>query len=311
MIKDIFFIISICCIPLLYRFVTETLATIHTGSWALDLRYGALGFDINMQPVKEAYSPFYYYIWLATYILYLVDIDKKHWVKTTIMGALLIAFAFCTMAKLILLEFGFITLFILYQKHILRAKHILIGLAAILTLMVALNAIRSSTQVDGEQVSNIFEDYVLCSLAAFDTLSPASTHTWGENTFRIYYAIMYKLGFSNTAPVATILPWITKPVFTNTYTCMYPFYVDFGNIGVCIFALISGLFYGWVYKKHICGSIYFTALYAYLCYSIVMQFDSELIITNLSGTIKFAMLLMIAYLASHYRLFIVSKKTDE
>ena len=43
---------------------------------------------------------------------------------------------------------------------------------------------------------------------------------------------------------------------------MYPFYEDFGNIGVFVFSIVYGIFYGFLYKKSRTGGKIQLVLYA-------------------------------------------------
>lgn len=81
------------------------------------------------------------------------------------------------------------------------------------------------------------------------------------HTFRILYAIGHTLGITEP-PTETILEFVSIPDMTNTYTNMYPFYEDFGNIGVFVFSIVYGIFYGFLYKKSRTGGKIQLVLYA-------------------------------------------------
>jgi oligosaccharide repeat unit polymerase len=172
-------------------------------------------------------------------------------------------------------------------------------------VLLALHAIRQSQNLNGDYSAFLVEQYVLRNLVAFDTLQPFSSEHWGENVFRIFYAVSNRLGISSVEPVDTILPWIYKPVCTNTYTCMYPFFKDFGYWGIALFAPVLGGLTGWVYKRRQQGDVFFSMLYAYFSTMLVFEFDGELFFTNLAGNIKFILLLSLPFLFGGY------KKTEE
>ena len=97
-------------------------------------------------------------------------------------------------------------------------------------------------------------------------------------------------------PISPILPWVYKPVITNTYTVLYPFFLDFGFTGIVVFALLLGAGIGWIYAHHRKGEEIFTLLYAYFCVLLVTQYNGEAFFTNLAGHIKFVLLLLIPYI---------------
>lgn len=150
--------------------------------------------------------------------------------------------------------------------------------------------------------------YLLGNMSSFDTLAPCSAHHFGENTFRFLYAIPYKLGISDLEPVDTILPWINYPVITNTYTGMYPFYVDFGVVGVILFAVILGAIYGWTFKKAQCGSNFNILIYAVFSHIIITQYVADMFFTNISGFLKLILLLLGPFYVTKNNLLVCKEK---
>lgn len=301
-IREIYFWLSLACIPLLIAFVFHALAFNLDESPAMRLRLAALG---KGQTAGEPYLPFYYVLWLATYLLYLYDNDNKHRIRAIIMGLLVLSFAIATMSKFLILNLGVMTMVVLFHKGVIRFRHLAVGAASLVAVLLVLHAIRQSRNLNGDYSAFLVEQYVLRNLVAFDTLQPFSSEHWGENVFRIFYAVSHRLGISSVEPVDTILPWIYKPVCTNTYTCMYPFFKDFGYWGIALFAPVLGGLTGWVYKRRQQGDLLFSMLYAYFSTMLVFEFDGELFFTNLAGNIKFILLLSLPFLFGGY------KKTEE
>ena len=297
-IREVYFWISLACIPLLVRFVIEALGTNLDASPAMRLRWAALG---SGQTDGAAYSPFYYVLWLATYLLYLYDADRKHWFRAFLMGVLALCFGIATMSKLLVLNLGAMTLVVLYHKEVIRLRHLVTGAGVLAVILLAFHAVRQARSLDGEYTAFVVEQYVLRNFAAFDTVQPNSSAHWGENVFRIFYAVTYKLGIGAIEPIDTLLPWISKPVNTNTYTCLYPFFKDFGYGGIALFAPVLGAMTGWVYKRRQQGDEFFTMLYAYVCTMLIIEFDAEMFFTNLAGHVKFVVLLLIPFLFGGYK----------
>lgn len=295
-VRDVYFWISLLCIPLLMRFAHLAITTGTSGSIAYNLRDAAIN---GLNGSKKPYSPFYYGLWVATYLLYLKDISKDKWFRAVVAGLLVLAFGIVTMSKTLILNFGIMTLFVLFWRKKISTKHILIGLAVLIVFLVFIQVIRYSLTVDEENMSSMFELYILRNFNAFDTLKPCSAEHFGEHVFRLYYAVTYKLGLSSVEPISPILPWVYTPVITNTYTVLYPFFLDFGYTGIGIFAILLGSGMGWIYARHREGSEVFTLLYAYFCVLLVTQYNGEAFFTNLAGHIKFLILLLIPYIKIH------------
>lgn len=301
-VRELYFWISIACIPALLMFVYRAIAYGTTDSMAMNLRMATLG--ENTKVGDATYTPLYYTLWLATYLLYLTDAGKKQWKRTVILGCLTLLFGIATMSKAMILTVGIITLFILYKRGFISTGHILIGGAVVLAMMLVLQGIRQSMSMDKEQVENVFEQYILRGFCAFDTLRPCSSSHFGENVFRIFYAVPYKLGWSSIEPIDPILPWVYEPVATNTYTVMYPFFLDFGYAGVGVFAVVLGAGAGWLYTKSEQGNPFYTILYAYFCVMLIMQYVQDNFFTNLAGHIKFILIVSLPYIVGTNHLLV-------
>ena len=167
--------------------------------------------------------------------------------------------------------------------------------------MMMLHGLRQNHQVNEQYTSHVVEQYVLRNFPAFETLSPSSAKHTGEHVFRLYYAVTYRLGISDVEPIDPILPWVNKPIHTNTYTVLYPFFLDFGYIGVAVAALLIGLLIGWVFKCHQQGSRFYTLLYAYFFVMLITQYNGETLMTNLAGNIKFVIIMAIPFLIGGYQ----------
>ena len=296
LVYDVYYWISICCIPFLIYFVYQALRFGTTDNWAMNLRMAALGRGRFSH--DGTYTPLYYTLWQVTYLLALFRLDKAHWRRAVVMGLLVLGFGVATMAKFVLLFFGVVTIVMLYQKHIIRLRHIAVIGLILITGMFVQHAVREKMEYDQKTFFEVVELYVLRNYTAFDTVEPCSSEHWGENVFRFCYAVAYKLGWSTVEPIDPLLPFIHKPTFTNTYTCLYPFYKDFGMWGIGLGAVITGAFMGWIFRKKQQGSTFFTLLFVYFCTTIIIQYNSEFLFMNFSGHVKACLLLYIPFLIS-------------
>lgn len=293
-IVDLYFWLSLLCVPLLMRFAYLAITT-GTGSHiAIKLRTAAVEGLPNGE--HEPYTPFYYMLWIATYLLYLKDATKTKWRRAVIMGLLVLSFGVVTMSKTFVLTFAVMTLFVLFQRKIISTRHIVLGILVLMVGLVGMQFVRYHTSVDGENVSSMFELYVMANFNAFDTLKPCTAGHWGEHVFRLYYVLTNKLGLSGIEPINPILPWIFHPVATNTYTVLYPFFLDFGYPGIALFGVLLGCGTGWLYSHCKQNEEFFVLLYAYFCVLLVTQYNGEAFFTNLAGNIKFILVLLLPYL---------------
>lgn len=199
-----------------------------------------------------------------------------------------------TMAKTSFLGIMFSSMYLCYNQKIIKIRHLLYGLLA----FVALSFVIQSVRAVGEEMetTNFLALYLSSSMVAFDYYAvPCSSHLFGMHTLRIVYAIGHALGITD-APADTILEFVSVPDITNTYTNMYPFYEDFGIVGVFVFSVVYGMFYGYLYKKTRTGGKFELMLYAIFLTFVMMEFIGEFIFTNLSTSLQYVFFAAIPFL---------------
>jgi oligosaccharide repeat unit polymerase len=288
----------------LYKFASVAITNGSTGYIPLDLRLAALGLGSGF---KEPFGGFFVLIWQTSFILELLCYDKNKKWRLLVASSCFLLFGIVTMAKITFLNFFVIGSSILYFKKIVNLKHIFSGLCILALFFVILQTLRMSLKVSDIN-NSIIVTYVISNLTAFDSLSPCSAEHFGENTFRIIYAIFYKLGISNVEPIDAILDWVEKPIQTNTYTTMYPFYVDFGIGGITFFSIIMGSCYGWLFKKAQMGSNFYIAFYSIILNVIIMQYVADQFFINLTTNIKLFFILSVPFLFTKHNLLTLKNK---
>ncbi|MCQ2225087.1 MAG: oligosaccharide repeat unit polymerase [Paludibacteraceae bacterium] len=304
MIRNLYLILSILSFPALLQFANTALVGGGSGNWALDLRLAALGKGSGF---KETYGGWQTLIWPVSYMLELLCFKKKEWWRLAIALFIYGAFGVVTMSKMVFLSIFLYTGCILFFKNIIRLKHVALSAIPLVLMFAVLQMVRHSSQFSSV-TSSFFRTYLLGNMSSFDTLSPCTAHHWGENTFRLFYAIPYKLGMTDVEPVDAILPWIQTPLITNTYTGMYPFYVDFGLLGVILFALILGALYGWTFKKAQSGSNFNILIYAVFSHIIITQYVADMLFTNTAGYLKMILLLLVPFYVTKNNLLVCKEK---
>ena len=213
------------------------------------------------------------------------------------------------MSKMVFLSIFLYTGSILLFKRVIRLKHFVMAIVPLFIVFTLLQSTRHASQFSAV-VSDFVRTYIVGNMSAFETLMPNSSEHFGENTFRLFYAVLYKTGLSSTEPIEVILPWIEKPLVTNTYTGMYPFYVDFGLIGVILFAFILGSIYGWTFKKAQNGSNFSILVYAVFTQIIFTQYVADMLFSNTAFYIKLILLLLLPFYITKNNLLSCKEKVE-
>lgn len=230
---------------------------------------GILIYSVSLAFVLMFFSLLYFKSKLAKFVVILLNV----------------MLAVVTMAKTTFLSIMFSSLYLCYVQNIIKKRHLLYGLAVFVALSFVVQQLRS---VDEDVEANSFLAlYLSSSIVAFDHFAvPCSSQLFGMHTFRIFYAIGHAIGLTEP-PADTVLAFVSVPNMTNTYTNMYPFYEDFGYVGVLVFSIVYGLFYGYLYKKSRTGGKFQLILYAIFLTFVLMEFIGEFLFTNMSATLQY------------------------
>lgn len=298
-IRNLYLIITVVTFPLIILWAKNAIET-GTEGIATSLRTAATG---RTQENGESYGGLYILVWQVSYLLELAYYKRENLWRVLLSGAIYLSFALITFSRASLLVFAMQTITYLFFTKKIPFRTLFIGLFSVLAVAFIMQAFRNGTNVESQEGRyRVLVLYLVGNMCSFDTLQPCSSPHWGENVFRIYYAIRYKLGLSDIQPVHTILPWIHKPLVTNTYTTLYPFYKDFGYWGVGIFGFLYGCMYGCFFKKAQSLRKLAVLLYVYIIGVIVMQFAGETFLTNLSAHVKFFIILYLPFFVEKYGL---------
>ncbi|MCQ2217728.1 MAG: oligosaccharide repeat unit polymerase [Paludibacteraceae bacterium] len=303
LVRNIYLGLSVLTFPMLIQFAYSAITTGETGNWALDLRLAALG-DTKAHP--EPYENFFVLIWQVAFFLELIASENRSKKRIFLTGFIFIAYGFVTMSKIIITTSFIMATMILYMKKKISNKQIFYAALGMTGFIIVIQLLRhSQLNAGGESMLTI---YTYGNMSSLDTVKPCSATHWGENTFRIFYAILHKLSIIGTEPIDPLLGWIEKPLKTNTYSGLYPFIKDFGIPGVAIAATLMGGMFGWIYKKAKSGNNYYIALYAFFINIIILQFVAEQFLTILSRNLKFIILLAIPFICTKHGLLYIKEK---
>ncbi|NLD09188.1 MAG: oligosaccharide repeat unit polymerase [Xanthomonadaceae bacterium] len=155
----------------------------------------------------------------------------------------------------------------------------------ILIAMLILHYLRKS-HGDITPLLQTLATYTYSPIIALGEVEPSSSLHWGENTFRLLYALSYAFGISDIEPINLILNYSHIPTPTNVYTAIYIFYKDFGQLGVIWGAFIYGIIYSILYNSFIKQKTISSIIYLSALTPITLSFFSETLISLLSTYIQ-------------------------
>ncbi|WP_395074243.1 O-antigen polymerase [Flavobacterium sp.] len=238
---------------------------------------------------------------VALFTLYKEKISNKRYTIVLIISFLL---SIITLARTSIMILVFVILLIWKFKHKLKIKK-LVKIGLILGLFLSLLTFFRSfheEDVSGAEISTTYI-YIFGAMPAFEMINDDNSGDalFGANTFRFFYAVSNTFGFNFKIEKA-ILPYVNMPVLTNVYSVLYPFYVDFGYIGVALFGSIYGFFYTFLYRQAKRSNPIFIILYSLIFYSLILQFMGEFIFSNFSSLLQFIILIMVPYFFSKIKL---------
>lgn len=297
--RDIYYYLSLFTLPLLVFSVLLVVAR-SGGNPFSALRDANVAEDNGIRT-----TGFFVIFWMVSYIMELQVMSKKNLGRVVLLFLVNLFYAFISMGKMNFMILFLASAIILTRRKILKLWHLAIGGVVMIFLFVGIQTIRGSYTTPKKFAAL----YLTSSLGNLNTnLKPESAEHWGENTFRLFYALKSALDGGHTKPVDPILEFkrveVGEFVFgSNTYTALYPFYKDFGKTGVMVFAVILGLLFGYLFKTSEDNSDFALVLYAILAGSIVMQFIGDTFFTVLSQNIQYLVAALLPFIISKYNLF--------
>lgn len=189
----------------------------------------------------------------------------------------------CLMNSLAIMEKGLIffvfvsTMFVLFEKRVIRKRTILTFSALIIVLFYIFNLGRAGSGSEYQEEETLFDFFTMYALSppvAFSQLSEEVIPQFGTNTFETVYLFLKRFG-ADIVVKDKLQEFVFVPVSTNVYTIFQPFYIDFGYRGVALFAALYGYVCGWLYRLFRSGHGTGTCLYTYGVYVLLLQFYQE------------------------------------
>ena len=206
--------------------------------------------------------------------------------------------AFAIMEKGMLFYIIIITLFVLYEKRLVRMRSVVLSLGIIVMLFFAINLSRAgdeSQYAEDTTLVDFFVMYVLSPPVAFGTVVQDISLQPGSHTFEAVYKLLNKWGFGSFVVNEKLQDFVFVPISTNVYTIFQPFFEDFKYRGIAFFALIYGVLSGWMYRLYKNGNAVGKAIYTYLVYLLTLQFYQENLFLNLVQFSQFVFFMLLVH----------------
>lgn len=154
-----------------------------------------------------------------------------------------------------------------------------------------------------ENVVNIsvaLANYLTGPLSAFDVyLKSHEELSYGHHSFRFIYALLFKVGLTNTSPVDLIQPFVFVPFPVNVYTVYYTYSRDFGVVASLLFVGFFGFLHSFFYYKVRSGTGSFLSYYMYalMLFPVLMSFFQDQFLSLISLWIQFLCFSVLFFLA--------------
>jgi oligosaccharide repeat unit polymerase len=241
---------------------------------------------------------------------YIYSIKKNNSTKLFISALILLIFcAFSTGRTFFIVYLSLIFgILIVFQK--LKKKHLFYAFSGFLILFstvgILLNNGGSTENNLEENISGLagnFMIYLLGSLSAFDAFIHSNyIITYGENSFRFIYSVLYKIGSLESKPSELVDQYVSIPFDTNVYTLYKIYFQDFGILFMMLVVFCMSLLHTYYYLKAINGRQFMpTFIYSVMLYPLFMSFFQEQYLSLMPTWIFFIFIALVV------KLFLVEK----
>lgn len=225
-------------------------------------------------------------------------------------GHLLNSLAIMEKGGLLLLAFCIV--YILYQRKVLKIRTIaFIGICVIFLSYLFTITRMTKAEQESDTDFSIFKFiamYLLSPPVAYSQLNMELTPQFGAHTFPLFYYFMNKFGMGTYVFFDRLQDFVFVPVSTNVYTILQPFYMDFGQLGIAVFAVIYGVMTGWTYRNMRNGNAFAKCFYMYIAFVLVLQFFQEYIFT---GNLHIVQLILFLYLCTQHTFVFASVRPNK
>ena len=181
----------------------------------------------------------------------------------------------------ILLVF-FCIVFVLFMRNVISVRTIILLSLIVVVLFYGFNLMRAEDDSDyqkNETLLGFFAMYVLSPPVAYCEVVREISPQFGGHTFSLVYVFLNRFGFGPYVIFERLQDFVFVPLPTNVYTIFQPFFLDFGQVGVGVFAVVYGVVSGITYRLMRNGNDFGKCMYLYTAYILVLQFFQENVFT--------------------------------
>ena len=179
------------------------------------------------------------------------------------------------------------TLFMLFERKIIKTRSIVITILAVIAIFFFMNMAREEQSSDADSMTfvDFFAIYVLSPPVAYGRVAVDLATQFGSHTFQTIYLFLNRFGGDYEVNVK-LQEFVMVPLPTNVYTIFQPFFQDFGQRGIAIFALAYGFLSGVSYRYFRNGSAMGRCFYSFMVYVLILQFYQENIMMSMVFTVQ-------------------------
>jgi oligosaccharide repeat unit polymerase len=262
------------------------------GHFFFNLRLSAINADdISSIGLLERFYPLVFALFLFEHVYEREENRRLRF----LLWCWMLLYAVAIMGKLSLLT-PFVSWAIIKDvKGKLKIKKFIILVPVVFVLIMAMHFIRRAGTFS---IRDVLAIYTYSPLVALDYINVDNSLPIGAYVLRFLYAVGYRLGITLVQPINVISSFIEVPKPTNTFTVIYPFYFDFGLLGVILGALFYGLFFSFLYLFSIKGRRMALTLYSGYSIALFLQFFGEFFIFFFSLNLQIFIWVVLIYLVS-------------
>lgn len=195
-----------------------------------------------------------------------------------------IVFAIANMEKLTFFLVFITVAYVLFERKVVKLHTIAMFLVGLVLLFYVFTLMRLSDDASSQDDTSMIDFlgmYLVSPPVAFGHLRRVISPDFCPETLWTVYSYLSHFIGGITVQHQQFEDFVMVPMPTNVYTIMKPFYRDLGLLGVGYFAMVYGVFSGYVYRKAVNGHPFSTCLYTYMVFVLAMQFFDELVFASL------------------------------
>ncbi|GHT86276.1 hypothetical protein FACS1894137_11610 [Spirochaetia bacterium] len=309
-VRRVYYLISVVTIfPIMYIAYKQG-TSMTAGSFLFNLRM------VNSGLVESEYQfGILKYASAFSHISLLMEIyssemkKEKHNIRLPVLFIINFITAIISMSKAAFIRLFIPILFIKILKNNIPVKKILLYFVLITIVMISIQILRATGSGGKSEgvVSSMFNVYIFGGIPALDKMVNAETHT-AENpiTFTFFYKIYSALGGhdNQTKSINDVRGEggyirVSSDHETNVYTAIFPYWADWGFVGVIIGGFFAyGVLFGIFFKLVNCQKAWGILVYSDFLTIMAFPFFSEGVISQLSYIIQ---LVILSWFANNFK----------